>query len=595
MLPKPIIDILTQFDDLLGAVNTLNDNHKDIEDVGNEIKLLKLWREEIESEKQSIYVIGKTSTGKSEFHNFILEIDNKKDALFKTSTKVETGIIQTLQHCTSRKNAFAEIIVKDKDEINRLKLPTQLNSRWNGSSLIIPLNTSENIAYFRDNIIAKSENNNSFNIIKAVDQVNIKFPLKYLKRYKLIDTPGLASSISETDLGVKEHFNGKSHVFWFLDGSKRTISDSLTLLEEEKAIIQNSEDRISFILNKFDLMEYDDDDDENERNNVISERRQELIDLLNFELDKFSVKKEKRKIYFTSFKNPKKKFPTLNSYDEIKNIEDSKINIEKESHHKNIHSLISNLSKILECIKMNVMEKKLNNSEKEIKKLENKKKEIDKFKRDSLRISSETLGIIKKSKNSLLSIKKEKNLNTHERFNNYQNKFKTQVEKSCKEIDNSVLRIEYLELKNYHKKMQWIKKVKKCTINNKETIWKKYVIDSELKQSILNLEKYVQEKIESFDSLVPMLNNSITEECKRQLKKNDNQLSKVSEKRNYYYEQSLIIKESEQKIKDLDSNLLKDIEQRVSQWKPENHKKLENFLALFSLLQEHNIIEQKII
>jgi hypothetical protein len=593
MLPKPIIDILTQFDDLLGAVNTLNDNNKDIEDVGNEIKLLKLWREEIESEKQSIYVIGKTSTGKSEFHNFILEIDNKKDALFKTSTKVETGIIQTLQHCASRKNAFAEIIVKDKDEINRLTLPTQLNSRWNGSSLFIPLNTSENIAYFRDNIIAKSENNNSFDIIKAVEQVNIKFPLKYLKRYKLIDTPGLASSISETDLDVKEHFNGKSHVFWFLDGSKRTISDSLTLLDEEKVIIQNSEDRISFIFNKFDLMEYDDD---NERKKVVSERRQELIDVLNFELDKFSVKKEKRKIYFTSFKNPKKKFPALNTHDVIKNIEDSKINIEKESHHKNIHSLISNLSKILECIKKNVIEKKLNSSEKEIKKLENKQKEIDKFKRDSLRISSETLGLIKKSKNSLNSIKKEKNLNTHKRFNNYQNKFKTQVRKSCKEIDNSVLRIEYLELKNYHKKLQWIKKVREYTFNDKETIWKKFVIDSELKQSIIDSEKYVQEKIESFDSLVPMLNNIITEECKRLLKKNDNQLSIVTEKRNYYYEQSLIIKESEQKIKDLDSNLLKDIEQRVSQWKPENtHKKLENFLALFSLLQEHNIIEQKII
>ena len=593
MIPKPIINILSQFDDLLGAVKALNNNDETLAEVANEIKLLKLWREEVESEKQSIYIIGKTSTGKSEFHNLLLDIDNKKDRLFKTSTKVETGIIQTLEHCPSRKDAFAEIFIRDSNEFKRLVIPNQLHSFLIDSTLIFPLDNCENVSFFRDNIIAKSDSSSSFDLIKAVERVNIKFPLKYLKRNKIIDTPGLASSISITDVNVKEQFQGKSYILWFLDGSKRTLSDSLTLLAEEKQLVNNNVDRISFIVNKFDLMEYD--DDENRKEEVLK-RKQELTDKLNRELYNIFKKQESGKIYFTSFKKPNQKFANKNTYQIIEELEDSLIFIEKESRHKNIHSLITVLSKSLNKIKENVFDKNLNSIGEEINTLELEKKKILKLKRDSLVISGDTQRYISKAQNSIIRIKKEDNLNTRERFYTYLKNFEIQLGNSCREIDNSISRIDTLKLHNYYSYMHHFKKFRKYTFKEEESIWKKFVADAELEEKNINLKRYVQKKLDSFDSLSSLLEENINTECKIELEKYDKKIHIKSEQLTYYDKRLKFIVETEEKINELDAHLLKDIELRVSHWKPdETGENLENFLFLYSMLQEHNIIEKKII
>lgn len=593
MLPKPIRNILTEFDNLLEAVNTLNYGNEALKEVAKEINLLKLWREEIESEKQSIYIIGKTSTGKSEFHNFILDVDNKKDELFKTSTKVETGIIQTLEHCSNKCDAYAEIIVKDKNEVKNLIIPSQMKSSLSNNKLLFPLNNSENIAFFRDSIIAKSNTNSTFDIIKAVERVNIKFPLKYLKEYKLIDTPGLASSISITDEDVKEHFQGKSFIFWFLDGSKRTLSGSLTLLNEEKELIENSVERISFIINKFDLMEYDDDYKTKEE---VSKRKQELSDTLNQELNKILKKKGEARIHFTSFKKPKKKFPTIDTCQVLENIEDSQSQIKKESTHKNIHSLILVLSKVLESIKKNVIEKNSKNIEKKIGTLEFKKKEVYKLRAIAFNINGDTSRIIKKNKKDILELAKNEKPNTQKRFNKYVSGLNREIKGSCQQAKNSVLRVEQLKLRAFWNKLHQIGRLKRFAFEKEENFWKKYVSDSELKENKIKLKKYVQHKLESFDSLSSILNEDISKECNEKLKKLDNEILEVKDKKKYHDDQLIIISESEKKINNLDTHLLEDIEQRVSHWKPENtHDKIENFLNLYSLLQEHNIIEQKII
>lgn len=378
MISQPVKNILMEFGDIF---QKFGEN----EVTSKEVKLLKLWKEEIESEKQSIFIIGKTSTGKSEFHNFLLDIDNKNDAIFKTSTKVKTGIIQTLEHCENRTTAYAEIIIKNKNEFNKLSIPPNINIELKDGSCKINLDNSERIRFFRDNVIAKSDKGTNFNLIAAVAQVNIKYPLKYFKRYRIIDTPGLASSISATDSVVKEYFHGKSHIFWFLDASKQTMSDNLTLLLEERKLLAMGIDRVNFIANKFDLMEYDND---NNSKDEVLKRKQVLTDLLKKTLvDILEIKDVNPNIIFTSFKKPGKKFVESDTYQEIRSIEGSLISNKNESNYRNITSLIST---------MNVVVERINETE-----IAKKEKEID----------DERVNLKSKEKENFLEKKKSTNKN----------------------------------------------------------------------------------------------------------------------------------------------------------------------------------------
>lgn len=591
MLPVPIKEILNRFDDLLKFIEVLNEENKSLIEIKKEIKIVKLWQQELKADKQSVYIVGKTSTGKSEFLNLLLDINNKKDRLFKTSTKVETGIIQTLEHCPNRRDANAEIIIRDSKEFNRLAIPIHLTSNLNDGTLILSLFNSESITFFRENIIAKSNNSDSFNLIKAVERVNIKFPLKYLKGNRIIDTPGLASNISITDVNVKKKFVGKSHIIWLLDGSKRTLSDSLTLMSEEKELIKNNVNRITFVVNKFDLMEYENDD---YRDTEVFKRKQELTDFLNRELCKIIRKEEKMNIYFTSFKKPKKSFANKNTHQIIKDLEDRFVLIEKEIHKQNINSLLTTLSSILKKIEINIVEKKLNSIERQINEINLKRKKILKLEKKSLSIADETYRIIAKAKNSIQSIKKEKKLNTHKRFINYFIKFKSEINKSCDKIENSVSRIEELKLKNFKKRMLRVREIKDYTFKEKETLWKKYVADSELKQINLDFKIYFQNKLDSFDKIIPKLKDEINFECQSKLKTIDEKKQKINNQQNYYLKKNELIQDCKDKIENLDKSLLKAVELKVINWEPyKKNNVLENFLNLYSLLQEIDVLQQE--
>lgn len=144
--------------------------------------------------------------------------------------------------------------------------------------------------------------------------------------------------------------------------------------------------------------------------------------------------------------------------------------------------------------------------------------------------------------------------------------------------------------------MHHFKKFRKYTFKEEESIWKKYVADAELEEKNINLKRYVQKKLDSFDSLSSLLEENINTECKIELEKYDKKIHIKSDQLTYYDKRLKFIVETEEKINELDAHLLKDIELRVSQWKPdETGEKLNNFLFLYSLLQEHNIIEKKII
>lgn len=591
MTPEPIKDILSRFDNLLNTVYDIIKNEKNYTEVESKLDLIRLWREELESEKQSIYIVGKTSTGKSEFHNFLLETKDKKTKVFKTSTKVETGIIQTLEHCANVEDSRVEIVVKDKDELSKLNFPSYLGLYFHGSSLIIPLNTSENIAFLRDNLISKKENKSDFDVMKAIERVNVRYPLKYLKRFRLIDTPGLSSSISTTDKNVRELFQGKSFIFWFVDGSKRTLSESLALLVEEKELIINNINRISVIINKFDLMEYENDFKSKDE---VFKRKQELIDSIYYEIGKIlNIKEVKVNIFFTSFKWPRKKLPEKSTYQVFKVIDESLVQFEKESFYNNIESLNFHLLELLFSIKES-LNNNLNGIEKKIKKFNFKKKELIRFKKICYGISNQTLKIITKEKIKVATIKKEKNLNTHNRYNSYLKKVNVQIINSCRTIKNSVFRIDNLNIQPFINKLKLIEIVKKNFLKEEETLFKKYVNDPELRKCKVDLEMYVNQKIADFDLLIPFLNKNIYEHFKHKSMECDLNLKKEDSKRIFVVNQLNLIAETEMKINNVNTCLLNDIESRVAQWNPKNiEDKLENFLSLYSLLQQHHIIEQK--
>ena len=140
MVSKSISNIFKEFDETIELLKNDELTKKQITSTEGDLNLLNLWRKEIESDKQSVFIVGKTSTGKSEFHNLLLDIDieAKEEKLFKTSTKVETGIIQTLQHCNKREDAYAELKICNGEEFKKLEIPQDLSIKFEDKKIIIP-------------------------------------------------------------------------------------------------------------------------------------------------------------------------------------------------------------------------------------------------------------------------------------------------------------------------------------------------------------------------------------------------------------------------------------------------------------------------
>ncbi|MCP4970574.1 MAG: hypothetical protein GY932_08275 [Arcobacter sp.] len=417
-------------------------------------------------------------------------------------------------------------VIEDRDKTIS-SISSELNWLYKNceDSIYGILVNSKTNCFFRDNIVAKSDKVNSFNIIDAVKEVNIKYPLKYFKNHKIIDTPGLASFISATDKVVKENLYGKSHIFWFLDASNKTMSDSLTLLAEEKELLKNI-GRIHFIANRFDMMGYDED---NNSQNEVLKTVQELKCLLTTTLNNIlEAKNINPKMNFTSFKYPRKKFYDLNTEEVIKSIEESLLLEKKESNYKNITSLILTMKVVLVKIKENVILNKRNVIETQLKAQENEKgnllNEMEKLDKKRL----ETLDMIKKAKKNIKDIKKGKRLNNRDKCNEYVEEFRTEVRNSCKKIKNSVTRMEDLGSTKFDKKLNQIERIKTLSLKEEKVyrkkLWNK-VRDkfpgSELKKKKEEVEKYVSKKLYEFTSLADILNEAVEKYKVVDIRKNE--------------------------------------------------------------------------
>lgn len=602
MISKPIKGILEEFDIIFEQLKNDPETKQHLEKVSGDVSYLKLWREELESGKQSIFIPGKMSTGKSSFLNFLLDKKDGLDPVFKTATKTETSIIQTLEHCSTKKESNAEIVIKSLKEFKKLDIPENIRYEYRSSSFIIPLDNKEQIIFFREKIIAKPEKNEEndyyFESIKAIAQVNIKHPLIFFKNYKIIDTPGLGASKDgdETEKIVRENYQGKSHVFWFLDASKRTMSDNLTLLEEEKKLLKMNFNRIHFIANKFDLMDYDDDN--NSKNEVIKRMAELTIDLTETLRRVLDQKIESPSIFFTSLKKPKKKFGNNNTIVNIENLEAKLILDKKDTSYNNINSLISAMKPVLEILKKHVVEEEKQNLDKKISDLNYQKKEVEKESEISRKKKEELFEVIDKCAKEINNIKKDKNLNTHERYNKYIEDFKKTINKFTDKINNALSRIDNLDKdKTVKSKLSSFKFIEDFSLKGKENFWKKQFYDSELDEKKEILKAYIPRKIEELVSIKNEIYFCLNNLHLSKISKILNKQSKLEEDEKNIEKNSQFINAINAKISNINSLLLEDLEIKISEWSPNQkneNSSLFNFLQLYSLLDEHELIMNKI-
>lgn len=599
MISKPIKNILEEFDNILEQLKTNDKTKKYLVKVASDINLLKLWREELQSGKQSIFVPGKMSTGKSSFLNFLLDKEDEKDCVFKTATKTETSIIQTLEHCKTNKESNAEVIIKDIREFKKLDIPKSIRCEYKDNSFVIPLDNREQIIFFREKIIAKSEENAYYESIKAITQINIKHPLVFFKSYKIIDTPGLGASKDgdETEKIVRANYQGKSHVFWFLDASKRTMSDNLTLLVEEKELLMMNFDRIHFIANKFDLMDYDDD---NRSKAEVIKRMTELTNALKETLDRILEREiDNPSIIFTSLKKPKKKFGDNNTITSIEKLEDQLLKEKKDTSYNNISALIVSMKPILKKLKKHVITEEQEKIDNKIRNLNIEKKRINTEYTINQNKKREALKIINSSIEEIKNIKKEKNLNTHERYNTYIKHLNNTINKSANKIKNALDRIDTADkCKIVNIKLNSFKFIKNLSLKEKESGWKKYIHDSELDKKKEDLNTYIPIKIGELKGLEVAIDECIDNLQLDTVVIFENKISALYEDKKNIEKKSQIINDIKSKLNNINSLLLDDLDIKISEWNPvqdSENSSLLSFLELYALLEEHELVMNKII
>ncbi len=599
MISKTVTNIFEEFDKIIQILSNDEVNKKQINNIEGDLKLLKLWRQEIQSDKQSIFVIGKTSSGKSAFHNFLLDVNDEKEFLFKTSTGIQTGVIQTLQHCYHRENAKAEIKILNNNEFKKLKIPMHLGIEINDQSIIIPLISIDQISFLRDKVIAKADNEVSFNVSKAVDIINIHFPLKYFSGFIIVDTPGLGSSESTTDHTVKEYFQARSHILWFLNAQHRTLNDSIMLLNEEKNLLRSSLNKISFIGNKFDMLDLEQNENySNIKEELINKLNKDLIDILEI-----SEKKSSNDIIFTSFKKPNKKFGATTTLDEIKELE-RKFQIEKkEINLDNIESFSFTLNRVLKELKDKIVADKKEKLSVKIKNLEFQKsllsKEVTTIS-SKIKYPHETR---ERSKREIEEIEKKDNLNNHTKYNLYLEELKKSIVKIGNQFDDMIrANFCHIFLVYVNIKIKTFKEIPDLSLKEDESLWKYLFKDNELKNKKVGLSEFVVEKIAGIDLIVDALINSIDTYIINkniEINKINNQIVIFQKDHNNVENESKLIDEISKKINSIIYLLIEDVESQISEWSPvytndPTESILENFLQLNYLIDEHDVLTTRI-
>ena len=226
----------------------------DIPQIKYSLRIIRLWIEEIESKKKSIFVFGKMSSGKSSFLNLLL--DNRSNLeILPTSTKTETRLILRVEDINENPYASIKLNTNFSDMIGN-KFNTYLTK--NEDTLIIPLTKNEDIKKFHEFIRL-----NSFDpreLTKKDDLLNnsVKLFIPFKNRFKdfiFFDTPGLGSSFSITDNEVYNSFLFHSLIIWCINGSEPQMSDAAMQIEKNKEHLRKIKpNRLIFLATHYDLL-----------------------------------------------------------------------------------------------------------------------------------------------------------------------------------------------------------------------------------------------------------------------------------------------------------------------------------------------------
>ena len=218
------------------------------------VKLVELFIEEISSKRKSIYIAGKTSSGKSSFLNYILDSPGLK--VIPETCKTETRRILRLQHSSEKKaslklsprSTLPESFKKEIQASDAVKFDEK------SGSVEILLETGVGITLFHRLIQADQELH--YDPIQHIDYIDLSYPVRYFKDYIIYDTPGLASWKSETDEEVTVKMFNHSLILWMLIGNEPNFTESLKVLEDNSHLTREIErERLVFISNFFDQLD----------------------------------------------------------------------------------------------------------------------------------------------------------------------------------------------------------------------------------------------------------------------------------------------------------------------------------------------------
>jgi hypothetical protein len=218
------------------------------------VKLVELFIEEISSKRKSIYIAGKTSSGKSSFLNYILDSPGLK--VIPETCKTETRRILRLQHSSEKKaslklcpkSTLPESFKKEIHESDAVKFDEK------SGSVEILLEAGVGIELFHRLIQADQELH--YDPVQHIDYIDLSYPVRYFKDYIIYDTPGLASWKSETDEEVTVKMFNHSLILWMLIGNEPNFTESLKVLEDNSHLTREIErERLVFISNFFDQLD----------------------------------------------------------------------------------------------------------------------------------------------------------------------------------------------------------------------------------------------------------------------------------------------------------------------------------------------------
>lgn len=592
MASNSVNSILSEFDRIMLELSQDPTAVTYGEKVAHDLKLLNFLRSEINSEKQSLFVVGKTSTGKSEFHNFLLDTDDKTSYIFKASNKVETGILQTLQHCADKNDAHAEIIVKDWGELGKvIEIPEVKPEKY-----LLPLNTVENIVLLRDTVMAKKENN-SFHLQEAVHTINIHHPLKYFKNFIFIDTPGLGSNENSTDHIVRSHFQGKSYILWFLDASQRTLSSSLAVLANEKLLLHNNFDRIKFIANKFDIREGD------ERN--LPALKNEMVKIFNKGLKEiYGADAPEEHLNFTSFKNPNKDLGGNTTCDEVKKLENVLMYSSKAKKLTNIESLVLVLSELLTHLKEIIIKEKKILINGQIRNYEIAIKELQKDLKSHNEAILEIKDLRDKSQLEINALFTDVlKINNHKKHEDYLSTTQSILRKlESKFTDFLTARLPLTFKSELQNAMQEFKVMEDFSLKSSEGWFRRkfWFQGKELKNSKEKLFDYISGKQNLLstvaqyiiDKLEFLINDKETQLIRKRSEIEFLQLSEIDIAKDMGNIEQLI-----HNCANITNLLIHDVEMSVEEWQPaaggSPELMLDNFLHLYALLDEHKFLNAR--